>query len=96
MLELATDELCSSVVVSLEMMDYQQRVNFIKHCVVWCAALRGIIMDSQLPGEGATRLQEMEEHWRRCEEWKFTSYFFLLGLLPIVSDILIQSSMVVC
>ena len=60
------------------MMDYQQRVNFIKHCVVLCTALRGIIMDSQLPGEGATRLQEMEEHWRRWEEWKFTPDFLSL------------------
>lgn len=36
-----------------------------KCCVVLYAALRGIIMDTQLPGEGAARLQEMEEHWRR-------------------------------
>jgi hypothetical protein len=35
-----------------------------------------VISDTQLPGEGAIKLQEMEEHWRRsvynnvlCIQW---------------------------
>jgi hypothetical protein len=39
--------------------------SFYKLSFRFVLALRGIIMDTQLPGEGATRLIEMEEHWRR-------------------------------